>query len=63
MVFGIGTLGVFGYAWLRVTKFRESVVRCLCVQVLCREVCLVKCASVVNFVECIVWWSMWVVLV
>ena len=34
----IGTWGVFGYAWLSVMKFCERVVRCLCVQVLCREV-------------------------
>ena len=57
---------MFGYAWLSIMKFCECVVRCLCVQLLCRGgggsmwVCVVKCR---NFVECVVWWLMWVVFV
>ena len=49
---------------MSVMKFCECVVRCLCVRV-CREVyvgVLGKVQScVVNFVECVVWWLMWVV--
>ena len=50
-----------------VMKFCERVVDVLCVQVLCRGgPCgyVVKCRlSVVNFVDCLVWWLMWVVFV
>ena len=59
-----------GYVWLSVKKFCECVVRCLCVQSLCREglwgcvwYTYVRRLSVVNFVECVVWWLMWVVFV
>ena len=45
---------MFGYAWLRVIKFCECVVRCLCVQVLsrgggqCGCVCTVKCRNLLS---------------
>ena len=55
--------------YIRVMKFCECGVRCLCVQVLCRGG-LCGCAwylksrlSIVKFVECVVWCPrlMWVV--
>ena len=62
---------MFSYAWLSVMTFCECVVRCLCMQVLCRGgVCLVKFRmSVVNllsvlYVGCVCsayWWQCGVV--